>query len=368
MLPALLSIDSAREARSEWGHHMVPLNCLNMLLRHFDGIDASVASRMMRKRPWLEPALTQLLCDLMDGEGQSDHVLEYPLEALNRDMAQSGGMVLAAYRIETHEYPGQLEGLVTQSDIGLVLNYRDFYNPDDSWSRAWLLQAKRIQPDSRVPLEYSEQSRVASLTKAQVGRLESLVSLFGDLDFVRFLFYCPRASSLEPDVRGRLTSYRSGALQDDIFDYAFGLLLRDELLAEKSTLEAGVFLSQLDDCPTTLGAIHKGILRTTWPLSWFLVWQLNAQGDGLDASPGKGAAIDLDPAGQPPNPGSSHDSPQHWAHGLVRGNPAAVDKVVSALGVDAPSPGQLLPAHTLTIDIAPGHPPIEDGRRNARRD
>ena len=47
---------------------MIPLHCLHMLLRHFDSIDALVSSRLMRKRPWLEPALTQLLCDLLDGE------------------------------------------------------------------------------------------------------------------------------------------------------------------------------------------------------------------------------------------------------------------------------------------------------------
>ena len=345
---------------------MIPLHCLHLILRHFDCIDALVSSRLMRKRPWLEPALTQLLCDLLDGEGQSDHALEYTLESLNRDMADSGGMVDASYTIETHEYDPRVENLVTQSDIGLVLNYRDFYSPKDSWSRAWLLQAKRLEPDSRFPFLYSERSRVASMDRKQAIRMQVLASLFGDLNFVRYLLYCPRPSSLEPMIRGRLMHNRSKAIQDDIFDYAFGLLLRDELLAPKSSLEAGIFVSDLKNCPTTLGAIHEKVLKTAWPLSWFLTWQLNSDDEGIDYSPVKetGAAIDIDPDGQPPNPDSSHDSPAHWAHALVRGYPKAVDRVVSATRDKDIPRLTFLPPHTITIDIAPGHPPHNHKRQS----
>lgn len=51
---------------------MISLKAIRLILRHFDSIDYCVSKRLMRKRPWSEPALTSLLCDLLDQDDQVD--------------------------------------------------------------------------------------------------------------------------------------------------------------------------------------------------------------------------------------------------------------------------------------------------------
>jgi hypothetical protein len=117
---------------------MIPPKAIDLIIRHIDAIDLAVASRLNRKRPWLEPALTSLLCELLDAETQDDDTIAYTLKQLNDDLRSLEGLLSIAFDIETHEYDPKMEGWVTQPDIGLVVNFIDYLLPGESWKLSWL--------------------------------------------------------------------------------------------------------------------------------------------------------------------------------------------------------------------------------------
>jgi len=256
---------------------MVPPNAVRLIIRHLDSLDRAVSRRPLRKRPWQEPALTSLLCDLLDADTQDDERLDYPLADLNRDLQQQDGLLSVSFSVETHEYGPKLERWVTQADLGFVVSVTDHLIPDHSWNLAWLLQAKRLTADhNRTGTRYSESSRFGGLDSDQYKRMQRLQQQVG-VPFVEFLLYCPRPAMLDQMTRQKLAHLRnSSGLATRIFDYTLGLILHEELGLAESSLTAGIFVAPLDHVPTVLGEIHFSILERFHPLSWFLASHLMA--------------------------------------------------------------------------------------------
>jgi hypothetical protein len=254
---------------------MLSPRAVAILLRHFDAIDEAVSSRMTRKRPWNEEALTALLCDLLDGDTQFEENIGYTLRQVHEDLAKSDEPLAVQFRIETRQYPKHLERWVTQSDLGLIVNYEDQFASARSVRRAWLLQAKRVFP--LADGEYELASKFDSTDADQTARMRILQDWAG-IDFIRYLLYCPRPKSLRPPVREALNQMRTNALDGPIFDYTLGLQLRDDLLSEKPTVAAGMFVARLDAMPKTLGETHAALFRSCTPFSWFIIQHLSGDG------------------------------------------------------------------------------------------
>ena len=64
----------------------------DLIIKYFDAVDRAVAARLSRKRPWSEPALTSLLCDLLDEETQEGQNLSYTLRQLNDELNAFDGV------------------------------------------------------------------------------------------------------------------------------------------------------------------------------------------------------------------------------------------------------------------------------------
>ena len=141
---------------------MISPKAVDFIIKHFDAIDKVVSKRLNRKRPWSEPSLTSLLCDLMDHDTQDEEKIEYSIDTLNKDLEEFDGLLDVSFIIETHEYSPKVERWITQSDLGLIINFEDHLLPKDSWSISWLLQAKKVFPDKKNPVEYSESSKFQS--------------------------------------------------------------------------------------------------------------------------------------------------------------------------------------------------------------
>jgi hypothetical protein len=62
---------------------------IRLLLKHFDALDDVVASRLTRKRPWQEEALTGLLCALLDAETREEERVSYTLSQLLKDLGET---------------------------------------------------------------------------------------------------------------------------------------------------------------------------------------------------------------------------------------------------------------------------------------
>lgn len=258
---------------------MLSPRAIVILLKHFDAIDEAVSRRMIRKRPWTEEALTGLLCDLLDGDSQIEENVSYTLQQVQEDFTKSDEPLSIRFRIETRQYPKHLERWVTQSDLGLIINYQNQFAPAHSVRRAWLLQAKRVFP--MADDNYGVNSEFKSTDAAQTERMKALRDWAG-MDFIRFLLYCPRPKGLKPSVREALNQMRTNALGGQIFDYTLGLQLRDDLLSPNPTIAAGLFVADLDAMPKTLGEAHAGLFNTSTPFSWFIVQHLSRNGPFLN--------------------------------------------------------------------------------------
>jgi len=326
---------------------MLPPRAAHLMLRHFDAIDEAVSRRLIRKRPWSEPALTSLLCDLLDEDVQGEEVLSYSLKELNADLVAMDGLFGISFKIDTHEYDAATERWVTQADLGLILKCDNFLIPSDSWEACWLLQAKRAYPDRRNPVSFSDSSRFAAHDPAQHTRMQQLQESVG-YEFVRYLLYAPRPSVLDPTYRAKLAYLRARTLADDIFDYTLGLELRDELGAVESTLAGGMWVAPASSFPLNVAVLHRQVLQPYSPFSWFLVGHFYSRHGIRDQF------LHSPPRHPGARPSRTPPAGADWACDIVRGERQAVTRLIKILGTDNEGPFPVLPAHTMTVRIAVG--------------
>ena len=339
---------------------MIAPKAIHLIIRHLDAIDRAVAKRMNRKRPWLEPALTALLCDLLDAETQDSENLEYSVRQLNQDLAALDGLVSVTFEVETHEYDARMERWVTQADLGFVVSVVDYLLPEQSWSLSWLLQAKRLYPDKRNPLRYAETSRFGAANAQQLQRMKRLLEIVG-VPFVKYLLYCPRPSYLDDLTQKKLTHLRNRQLANDIFDYTLGLELHEQLGMIDSSLAAGLFVGEIEEPPRNLGQVHGSVLSSCFPLSWFLATHLLSRNSFClrrrhpCEHPEEGRR---DPSGSPP---------EDWVNGIVTGESSAIKKLIADMGTNTEEPFAVLPPHTLTINVRIGQD-LDPGLRQIQQE
>jgi len=322
---------------------MLSPRAIHLFLKYFDSIDEVLSRRLVRKRTWDEEPLTFLLTELLDEDAQPDHTLSYSHKELINDLSSSDEPLSISVQLETHSYPTPMERYVTQADIGLILSYEDQFNHDLSFRRGWLLQAKRLFPaHDRYRHGFTENSGFESQDTAQHERMLRLRD-WAECDFIRYLLYCPRPSSLDKYVRERLSAARARALAVDIFDFALGLELRDDLLSTNPTVAAGVFVALLDNLPDSLLAVHSALFSGVLPFSWFIVSQL-AQTDGINIR--HRMVIDGRPDPNLNNP---------IIEGLIRGDVDAIKQDRELVAVlENFERARILPAYTITVRVING--------------
>lgn len=111
---------------------MITPKAFIQIINHFDEIDKIVSARTMRKRPWLEVALTSLLCDLLDEQTQDDEKLNYTFKQLQVDLIKDDSLFGIHLCVETIEFNSIYERYISQSDIGLNLIFENKIEPQYS--------------------------------------------------------------------------------------------------------------------------------------------------------------------------------------------------------------------------------------------
>lgn len=343
---------------------MISPKAIQLIIKHFDSIDEAVARRLMRQRPWGEPALTSLLCDLLDSKTQEEENLRYSLMELNRDLMEMDGLLSISFTIDTHEYDSNMERWVTQADLGLIIKFEDEIIPSDSWTTSWLLQAKRLYPWKKNPIEYSEVSRFSAKDNYQHDRMKKIEEIIG-LPFIRYMLYCPRPAMLDDATSIKLTHLRNRKCAEHIFDYTLGLQLREELSSRNSSLSSGIFVTTSSDMLANLGHVYAGLLKDCFPFSWFIASHLINQGlrfetinrryhdRNMPRRPRKG------PDTVPNDNGGNYE----WAEGIVSGDEKAIERLIEQLEDTDIKQFPVLPPHTLTIKIGVGDNLNENVRR-----
>lgn len=308
----------------------------HLIIKHFDAIDRTVTSKLLYKRPRDEEDITKSLVDALDHECQVQEGISYTVDQLNSDLLLAGEPTFVQLDIETHSYNKKWEHYVSQSDIGLIINYRNYYDMSLSNSRAWLFQAKRVFPLKGKVNDYGIKSKFESYDSDQHDRIKELLK-FVDIDFFKYLLYCPRPDFLSDDVRMHLSYLRGKSLNTRIFDFVHGQELLDDLRKGAPTLAAGIFVSDLDSFPKEFGDLHKGILEKYNPFSWFILNHLVTSHHYFDEK----------------NENSNINN--EIANKIVRGDPSVIDEILKEFDIKQ-KPSKILPAATITISVSQGSP------------
>jgi hypothetical protein len=246
---------------------MFSLRAIHLLIKYFNSIDKKLSNYLIRKQPWDEESLTRIFCDLLDHDYQEEENIDYTLAQLYSDLSKSDDPIAIDISIETHPYTKKYEHNVAKSDMGMILEYQDQFERKNSFKSYLLFQAKRLFP---VQNEYTVKSKFNSFNESQHDEIVKINKWAGD-NFVSYLLYCPRPERLDKATRERLAYARNEAFGDNIFDFALGQELRDDLLHGSKTIAAGIFVSEVNKMPCEFYDIHKSMFQDIFPFSWFIV-------------------------------------------------------------------------------------------------
>jgi hypothetical protein len=334
---------------------MITPKAFRLIIKHFDEIDRIVSFRTVRKRPWLEVALTSLLCDLLDEQTQEDEKLNYSFKELQEDLDKEDSLFGIHLSLETIEFSSNYERYISQSDIGLNLIFENKIEPQYSWNSPYLLQAKRLTPIKVNPLLYTEASVFSSIDKEQQERIEILNRILGG-SYLKYLLYCPRPEYIIKETKIKLAYLRNQTLSSHIFDYIIGLEIYKEFIDSNDTLKAGIFVTGIENSSLNFGQVHRGILDSTFPFSWFIALNLTAK-RFIDDRYRMERELH-----NPDNPDS-----KQIVEGILSGDKKQIDKLIQKLDEETkekrPQNIQILPKHKITLHCSVGEKINSDMQR-----
>jgi hypothetical protein len=319
---------------------------LKHVILYLDGVDHALSQRMLRKHPPDEPALTNELCALLDAETQrSEEILSYSLDQLNMDLAAVGDGLDFEVALDTYPHNTAMERHVSQSDFGLVLSYENRILPEESWSTAYLVQAKRLfrNPSSR---EYDHRANFQAVDAEQQTRLSRLASILGDGGLLYGL-YCPQIPAIPEATRTQVRALHTRNLGNQIFDYGTGLALRDYLVGTGG-IDAGIWLRSIEGKPTGLVGLHNEAFRSALPFTWFVIEHFSPRSH-------HGSFSGLMRSG----PILAQRRDDDRVRRIINGDPQAIRELIDELVEvgeehDAPASITVLPRHTITIKVTVG--------------
>jgi hypothetical protein len=319
---------------------------LKHVIRYLDGVDHALSQRMLRKHPPDEPALTNELCALLDADTQrAEESLPYSVDQLNVDLAAVGDGLNFEVTLDTYPHNTAMERHVSQSDFGLVLTYENRILPEESWSTAYLVQAKRLFRNSHSG-EYDQRAGFQAVNASQQARLDRLSAILGK-GSLRYGLYCPQTVSIPDQTRMKIRALHTRNLSNEIFDFGAGLALRDALLSNGG-IDAGIWLRSIDGKPTGLLGLHDGAFRSALPFTWFLLEHFTPRAP-------HGGFVGLTRRG----PILSEPSHNERVKRIVTGDQQAVRELIDELAEageerEAPATITVLPRHTITVQVTVG--------------
>jgi hypothetical protein len=248
---------------------------LPFLITYFNGIDAALSGRLLRSVPPDEPALTNELCALMDAETQRrEKLLEFNIDRLNAALAACGDDMEFDIRIDTHPHNPKMEAFVSQSDLGLIIEYQNHVLPSENWFNAYLLQAKRLHRADRSG-QYDDRASFKSVDHRQHDRLEAFAKRFGE-EFFGYILYCPPVPHLTADTATKVRALHTRNLSRPIYDYVAGLSLFDYLKKNAGRIDAGIWLTPVTTMPSRILNVHADAFEDAIPFSWFFLQHLTS--------------------------------------------------------------------------------------------
>ncbi|WP_414551291.1 hypothetical protein [Anabaena sp. CCY 0017] len=271
--------------------------------KYFKCVDMLLAKRLSLGFLSDEEHLTSILCELLDEDGSQLHHLTYSLSDLNNDLKQNCGLLQADVSISTSDYNKYQERHFTQSDLGIVLEYKDYIERDYSFSRGVLIQAKKLFPSQNS--DYNFNSKYESFDSEQHERLEKLNQIYVEKgcgsECVKYLMYNPPLEIIPKNEQQKIL--HKEMVRDAITSQLYctlGLHRYKELIEsdKASILSLGCLFASIEDVHVlaiqagrdsrtqkslyefNLGALVDAINVYQSSLSWFFVFDLMMKGVG----------------------------------------------------------------------------------------
>lgn len=269
--------------------------------KYFKGVDSLLAKRFLFGFLPNEEHITSILCELLDEHGAQLHRLPYSLLDLNHDLKKNGGLLHADVSIVTTDYNKHQEHRITQSDIGIVIEYQDNIEPANSFSNGVLLQAKKLFPTNYS--NYDLNSKYQSFDPKQHKRLKELNQYYIEKGCenkcIKYLMYNPSLEAIPKREQQKILHQQMKLEVNSSFDSIIGLQRYRELLEgeQSSILDLGCLLTSIENIELatkaartsstnkpldkfTLGSLIESINVYESSLTWFFVFDLMTKGLG----------------------------------------------------------------------------------------
>ncbi|WP_316171766.1 hypothetical protein [Bradyrhizobium sp. SZCCHNRI1058] len=282
---------------------------------------------------------------MLDADTQrAEESLPYNVDQLNADLAAVEDDLDFEVTLDTYPHNTAMERYVSQSDFGLVLTYDNRILPAESWSTAYLVQAKRLFRNAHSG-EYDERAGFHAVNSDQQTRIDRLSAILGK-GALRYGLYCPQTASIPDQTRMKVRALHTRNLGDEIFDFAAGLALRDALLSSGG--DSGIWLTSTEEKPRGLLGLHSEAFRSALPFTWFVIEHFTPRAThrafaGLTR---RGSIL-------------SESRENNRLKRIVTGEHQAIRELIDELakvGEDGEAPAMItvLPRHTITIKVTVG--------------
>lgn len=256
----------------------------------------------------MEEHLTSLLCEMLDEQMSQHHRLAYSAADLQRDLALDSHGMRFGSTMRTMKYPQGVEANLTFADLGVIVSYRDTIDPESSFDRGILLQAKKLyrRQDSGA---YSVEDAFKQLKGEQLKKIARLNDQhrrstyngsrwrYCSNELCFYAFYCPRGSTWDqrsmeqvayytnPDRRVRCWHHPDGNFLEamNLYQYAQdigrhvpGLLVSEiHWLTERYLDGKDGSYEVRDRAPlTTARDAYEKMWNCVFPLSHFIVYNM----------------------------------------------------------------------------------------------
>jgi len=324
---------------------MIPIPILKYVLKFFDGIDSVLAKSLERKKPKNEEGITSDLCSLLDNQKPKHFWLSYKKEDLRNDIKKKypDGLEIT-YNLETNEYNKSYEGAITQSDLGFIIKYDNYYNHEESWTEFWLFQAKVLKTKNLNPIQYGLRSNFSSTSTTQLDKINLLINIL-PFNFIKYMLYCPKlkSSTISSSARDKLTLFRDLSITKEIFDGNWSAKLYKNIMDENSELlNGGVFITPTNESPKNLSEIYKNYFKLNNLFSWFIVSRFNLKNTAPNRIYTNAEDIKID-----------ESSMESIAYGIVKGKEKAIKILEKKLGLKN-TKYTIYPKYTLEITLRVG--------------
>jgi hypothetical protein len=111
------------KGRKKMPIHLTPAE-MHYMEKFFNSVANAISARMTSGSNVGEETLTFLLCEMMDENWNSSHVLDYDLASLSRNLIQCGNFHQVNVTFETHEHGKGFEGYHSSADLGIIMKIR----------------------------------------------------------------------------------------------------------------------------------------------------------------------------------------------------------------------------------------------------